>query len=403
MMTMISGFVAWAKAWIETPANFKGSSARNFLDAAPDYPCYAALLYIVAVFFLPSLIERRGWTFDMKYGVAAWNLALSVVSTLGSYYCLQNLYDTIFHEKGFHKTCCAQLTVRHTTAFASHTIRNDYYDPSADGAFDAANIHRHNPHIATYTHQLLDKNYDGPRAFYTALFMYLKTPELLDTLFLILQNKPVSFLHWYHHIVTAIYCWHASYVLIPSGIIFSTMNYFVHSIMYFYYFLVVMGLRKTIRPFAPVITLLQVVQMFIGMYVTTYTYFQHWLAPEQTGTWFYLLCEAVLTAWNCVAVQAKSLFSTGALASSVPPYVMSDHFWGCDSDPTNMRMGMMMYGSYCVLFAVLFKELYLDPREHKNSLVLGNKEAKKSKAQNGKAEVVSGKTTEAAQPLKKKG
>jgi elongation of very long chain fatty acids protein 6 len=374
---MLDDFIAWAKMWLDTPTNFKGSSARNFLDAAPDYPCYAAVFYVVAVFYLPGLIERRGWTFNIKYLVAGWNLFLSLVSTLGSYYCIQNLYNTVFYEKGFHKTCCAQLSVRHMEVFSNHTIRNDYYDPSADGSFDPSNIHRHNPRIATYTHQLLDKNYDGPRAFYTALFMYLKTPELLDTIFLILQDKPVSFLHWYHHIVTAIYCWHASYVLIPSGIVFSTMNYFVHSIMYFYYFLVVMGLRKMIRPFAPVITLLQVSQMFIGMYVTTYTYFQHWLAPDQAGTWFYNLCEVLLNAWNYATYQTKSLFTTGALASHVPAYDMSANFWGCDSDPTNMRMGMMMYGSYCVLFAVLFKELYLDKRVHKNSLVLQRKQHEK--------------------------
>ncbi|KAK7201688.1 fatty acid elongase [Novymonas esmeraldas] len=373
----MSSFSEWVMGWMNTPTTFKGSSARNFLDAAPDYPCYAALLYLVSIFFLPSLIERRRWTFSIKYLVAGWNLFLSLVSMLGSYYCVQNLYHTIVFEKGFHGTCCAQLSVRHSDIFVGKEVRNDYYDPSPDGAFDPTNIHRNNPRIATYTHQLLDKNYDGPRAFYTALFMYLKTPELLDTVFLILQDKPVSFLHWYHHIVTAIYCWHASYVLIPSGIVFSTMNYCVHSVMYFYYFLVVMGLRKSIRPFAPVITLLQVLQMFIGMYVTLYTYFQYWLAPNQSNTLFYKLCEVLFSAAHGVYYQAKSIVTTGALAAQVPAYDMSDRFLGCDTDKNNMRMGVMMYGSYCVLFAVLFKELYLDKRAHKNSLVLARKEQQK--------------------------
>ena len=396
---MWSDFVAWAKVWIDTPKHFKGSSARNFLDAAPDYPCYAAVFYIVAVFYLPQLIQRRGWVFHIKYVVAFWNLALSLVSSLGSYYCVQNLYSTVFYEKGFHKTCCAQLSVRHTEMFANHTIRNDYYDPTPNGTFDRSNIHRNNPRITTYTHQLLDKNYDGPRAFYTALFMYLKTPELLDTIWLILQDKPVSFLHWYHHFVTAIYCWHASYVLIPSGIVFSTMNYFVHSIMYFYYFLVMMGLRKKIRPFAPVITLLQVSQMFIGMYITVYTYFQYWLGPQFQHTLFYRVCEVLLNGYNIVSYNAKSLYATGTPASHVPAFDMSDHFWGCDSDTTNMRMGMMMYGSYCVLFAVLFKELYLDKREHKNSLVLGHKNANETP----RTESVNEKKVETEQPQKKRG
>ncbi|KAI5685209.1 GNS1 [Leishmania braziliensis] len=383
-MSATSSISEWVMGWINTPAHFKGSSARDFLDAAPDYPFYAAMLYLVAVFSLPGLIERRRWTFNIKYLVAFWNLTLSLVSVLGSYYCVQNLYKTTLFEKGFHKTCCTKLSVRHSKSIGGKEIQNDYYDPSPDAAFDHSNIHKHNPRIATYAHQVLDKNYDGPSAFYTALFMYLKTPELLDTVFLVLQRKPVSFLHWYHHIVTAMYCWHASYVLIPSGVFFSTMNYSVHSIMYFYYFLVMMGLRSSIRPFAPVITLLQVLQMFIGMYITVYTYFQYWLSPEYANTLFFKFFDVVLSNAHYVYHNAKSVVTTGALASKVPAFDMSDRFWGCDSDPTSMRMGMLMYGSYCVLFAVLFKELYLDKRVHANSLVLARKaqQARKNKAEN---------------------
>ncbi|CBZ24935.1 putative fatty acid elongase [Leishmania mexicana MHOM/GT/2001/U1103] len=366
----MSPIYEWAMEWINTPASFKGSSARNFLDAAPDYPVYTALLYLIIVFILSGLIERRAWAFDITYLVAAWNLALSLLSVLGSYHCVQNLFHTMWIEKSFHKTCYAQLSVRRSTNFGDKQIRNNYYAPSPGGAFDHSNIHKHNPRITTYTDQLLDKNYDGPRAFYTALFMYLKTPELLDTLFLVLQRKPVSFLHWYHHIVTAIYVWLSSYMPMPSGIVFCAMNYFVHSFMYFYYFLVMMGLRKSIRPFAPVITLLQVLQMFIGMYVTVYTYFQYWLGPEHCNTLFFKLSEVVLSNAYYAYCNAKSVVTTGARASRVPAFDMSDRFWGCDSDPTCMRMGMLMYGSYCVLFAVLFKELYLDKRVHENSLVL---------------------------------
>ncbi|CAJ1006757.1 putative GNS1/SUR4 family, partial [Leishmania naiffi] len=79
--------------------------------------------------------------------------------------------------------------------------------------------------------------------------------------------------------------------------------------------------------------------------------------------------DVVLSNAHYVYHNAKSVVTTGALASKVPAFDMSDRFWGCDSDPTNMRMGMLMYGSYCVLFAVLFKELYLDKRVHANSLV----------------------------------
>ena len=42
---------------------------------------------------------------------------------------------------------------------------------------------------------------------WVALFCLSKIPELVDTALLVLQKKPVIFLHWYHHAVTLFYCW----------------------------------------------------------------------------------------------------------------------------------------------------------------------------------------------------
>ncbi|KAK7201689.1 fatty acid elongase [Novymonas esmeraldas] len=358
--------------WITyQPHQFKAENGRDFLDSYPDYPVYATILFLLAVFYLPGYLERRGIHLPIKYLVAGWNLFLSLVSTYGAFYTLRYT-QRMFAVRSLHNTACELLA----TSGANDIITQR-----------ATQIQAHQRELVELRHlpikwersppevvRDITALYDGAGGFCVAMFAYLKTPELLDTVFLVLQRKPVSFLHWYHHIVTAIYVWICSYAPMPSGIFFCAMNYLVHSIMYFYYFLVVMGLRKSIRPFAPVITLLQVLQMFIGMWITVYTYFQYWLGPEFHGTLFYKVCEVLLTNAYPVYYQAKSIVTTGALAAQVPAYDMSDRFWGCDSDPTNMRVGMMMYGSYCVLFAVLFKELYLDKRVHKNSLVLKRKE-----------------------------
>ena len=49
----------------------------------------------------------------------------------------------------------------------------------------------------------------NPVGFWVTLFIYSKIPELLDTVFLVLQKKDVIFLHWFHHVTVLLYCWHA--------------------------------------------------------------------------------------------------------------------------------------------------------------------------------------------------
>ncbi len=75
------------------------------------------------------------------------------------------------------------------------------------------------------------------------LFCLSKIPELLDTVFLVLRKKPVIFLHWYHHIVTLLYCWWGWSSQTGSGGVFAYMNLFVHSIMYSYYGVMATGFR----------------------------------------------------------------------------------------------------------------------------------------------------------------
>lgn len=101
------------------------------------------------------------------------------------------------------------------------------------------------------------------------LFIYSKLFELLDTFFLIGKKAPLIFLHWYHHITVLLYCWHSYAVRIPSGIWFAAMNYFVHAIMYFYFGMTQLGprYRKIVKPYAQLITTLQLSQMGVGLTV----------------------------------------------------------------------------------------------------------------------------------------
>ncbi|VDM64337.1 unnamed protein product [Angiostrongylus costaricensis] len=120
----------------------------------------------------------------------------------------------------------------------------------------------------------------SPASFWACLFAFSKVAELGDTLFLVLRKRPVIFLHWYHHAVVLIYCWHSgscvfykclflAVELTAAGRWFIWMNYFVHSIMYTYYTVVSTGLRPPKR-FSMAVTALQTTQMLVGVTISVY-------------------------------------------------------------------------------------------------------------------------------------
>jgi len=148
---------------------------------------------------------------------------------------------------------------------------------------------------------------------WVSMFIFSKIPELVDTVFLVLQKKEVIFLHWFHHTTVLLYCWHATLVTAAPGIWFAAMNYSVHSVMYFYFFMANIGFAKVMQPLAPFITSIQILQMVGGM--------------------------------TCLI--------TVALMQSFGK--MSD----CNVDPANWKLGLMMYASYFLLFGWLFVQKYL--------------------------------------------
>lgn len=92
--------------------------------------------------------------------------------------------------------------------------------------------------------------------------------ELLDTFFIVVHKKPLIFLHWYHHISVLLYSWHAYVFKAPAGLFFVAMNYGVHAIMYFYYFL--MAVKMKPKWFNSMwITVAQISQMVVGVAVTS--------------------------------------------------------------------------------------------------------------------------------------
>jgi len=127
-----------------------------------------------------------------------------------------------------------------------------------------------NLHTMMCAHDLF---YTSRVAYVVAIFNATKCLEWGDTVFLILRKKRIVFLHGYHHLVTYLFCWHASlysYKADATGVYFCAMNLAVHSVMYGYYALRTLGIRIKYRW---MITLIQTMQMCIGIVLLMYTPF----------------------------------------------------------------------------------------------------------------------------------
>lgn len=256
------------------PSYFLGDVAEWVFVDYFDVMVYFEVIYVLMVFLGPKAMENRE-PFKLKHFITAWNLFLSVFSLCGTL-GVGTLLMFLLEDRGMYETTCR---------------------------FDK------------------DFIYDGELSFWLMAFLLSKIPEMIDTLFLVLTKKPIIFLHWYHHLTVAIFCWYAGLSLIPSGLWFAGMNYAVHTVMYLYYFLCALGLRKVIRPIAPLITGAQLLQMVVGTAVVIYTFYYSYFTEE-----------------------------------------------GCEVDRRTIRMGLGMYGSYFVLFAALFIHLYMSKGSKKRKL-----------------------------------
>jgi len=175
------------------------------------------------------------------------------------------------------------------------------------------------------------------QCLYLCLFCASKVPEMLDTVFLIIAKKNVIFLHWFHHLTVMLFCWVSWAYMTPVGILYAAMNFSVHSLMYAWYGLAAIRLKPT-RYLSQAVTVLQIVQMVFGSILAVY-----------------------------VSVQPT-----------------------CENHVYATRTGILIYGSYLVLFVKFFiNAYYLRPKkkgkgkqkQHQEPAPAGGKkgESKKSK------------------------
>ena len=88
------------------------------------------------------------------------------------------------------------------------------------------------------------------------LFYYLKYIEWADTIFLVIKNKNISFLHYFHHMVVPLFVY-ANYAFVntagQSYVMLS--NSLAHGLMYMYY-----AYPKKLKKYSKIVTLVQTIQ-----------------------------------------------------------------------------------------------------------------------------------------------
>lgn len=111
--------------------------------------------------------------------------------------------------------------------------------------------------------------------WWSRTFIISKVVELFDTILLKLSGKNPIFLQWYHHIVTMYYAYYLgiNYDYSHIGLLLSLMNFFIHTLMYFYFFIhPYLSHDHIIKKYSYVLTFLQACQMFIALYSYLYLY-----------------------------------------------------------------------------------------------------------------------------------
>lgn len=207
--------------------NFDVDASLELLNRTKYLPLsIVAASYLLVLYVGQKLMSKRE-PFKLRVPLMLWNGGLALFSIIG----FSRVFPEMYHSMtrfGFH-----------------HTICNNSF----------LNLR--------------------PAYFWIYLFTLSKTPELGDTLFLVLKKQKLTFLHVYHHTSVVLFSWHCLSAGVAASRWFCTMNYGVHSIMYSYYLLkAVPSIIKIPKSVSMLITTLQTIQMVMGAYVVGAAYYR---------------------------------------------------------------------------------------------------------------------------------
>ncbi|CAG0902646.1 unnamed protein product [Darwinula stevensoni] len=207
----------WFFPW-ETHFSYEWSV--EWSKKAWPYVQVLAVVYVLLTFLGRRAMKNRQG-FNLRYPLIAWNGFLAVFSILGTIKGFQEL-SLALRLKGFYYSVCDN---------------------------------------SQYWNEAL--------SVYGWLFLVSKIFELGDTAFLVLRKSHLVHLHWYHHTTVLLYVFYSYRDGTSTARWFADMNYLVHAFMYSYFTFIAIGYRG-LRRVAFGITVLQILQMFMGIFVNLY-------------------------------------------------------------------------------------------------------------------------------------
>ncbi|KAB2576697.1 GNS1/SUR4 membrane protein [Lasiodiplodia theobromae] len=239
----------------------------------------------------PDWIQVGAPTLDHPFGLHLWPIFEKAFETVKGYKPQDFRFVQDETPLSTFKSCAIMLVSYYVIIFGGREVMKNYPALKLNGLFKIHNFYLtaiSGILLVLFLEQLIPElvrngvfhaicSIEGGWTDKLVILYYLnyltKYLEFIDTMFLFLKKKPLTFLHTYHHGATALLCYtqligHTSVSWVPI-----TLNLTVHVVMYWYYFQSARGIRIWWKKYITIMQILQFVLDLGFVYFASWTYF----------------------------------------------------------------------------------------------------------------------------------